>query len=191
MPHSNSTSACRNKDQALLNTEVGVSNLQCMVSETEEKGCDCQMWKSRGDTLMVPESTATTNLWVSVYITTHIFLGSSVAWFCQRCHTLAPTPLGKYMICLRLWRTPVWLSHSEHSPHTLVAFAVSLLPYSTTKQVSPNKWPLLPPHARAEIRHWRETSRGGTKTKAKAWGKLRRVKIQQFVFSQLIWNCVV
>lgn len=33
---------------------------------------------------------------------------------------------------------------------------VSVCLHSTTEQGSPNKWPLLPTHVRAEIRHWKE-----------------------------------
>ena len=35
-------------------------------------------------------------------------------------------------------------------------FAVSLLPRSTTEQVSLNKWSSSPPYVRVDIRHWRD-----------------------------------
>ena len=53
--------------------------------------------------------------------------------------------------------TDVGSNHCQVSPHVPAAFAVSFALHNTTGQVSPNKWLLLYPHVRAEIRHWRET----------------------------------
>ena len=46
--------------------------------------------------------------------------------------------------------------YTVSTPHTCHLFTVSLPSHNTTEQVSPNKWPHLPPCVRAEIRHWRD-----------------------------------
>ena len=57
---------------------------------------------------------------------------------------------------LGLWQTQCGPPPAS-TPHTRQwhLFAVSLPPHNTTKQVSLNKWPHLPPCIRAEIRHGR------------------------------------
>lgn len=53
--------------------------------------------------------------------------------------------------------TPMWSIYCEHTPHISVVFIFMSLPlHNTTEQVSPNKWLLLPPHVRVEIRHRRD-----------------------------------
>ena len=49
-------------------------------------------------------------------------------------------------------------SSTASNPHTRqrYLFAVSLPPHNTSEQVSLNKWPLLPPSVRVEVRHWRD-----------------------------------
>ena len=49
--------------------------------------------------------------------------------------------------------TDVGSNHCQVSPHVPAAFAVSFALHNTTGQVSTNKWLLLYPHVRAEIRH--------------------------------------
>ena len=58
---------------------------------------------------------------------------------------------------LGLWQTQCGPS-TVSNPHTYeqYLFAVSLPPYKTTEQVSLSKWPPLPPHVRAEIRHCKQ-----------------------------------
>ena len=69
--------------------------------------------------------------------------------------TLEPEQCG-YGKYTRPWpvANPVWSIHCEHA-HTCqwYLFAVSLSLHSTVEQVSLNKWLLLPPRVRAEIRH--------------------------------------
>ena len=58
---------------------------------------------------------------------------------------------------LELWQ-PQCGPSTGSTPHTCrwCLLVVSVCLHSTTEQGSLNKWPLLPTHVRAEIRHWRE-----------------------------------
>ena len=55
---------------------------------------------------------------------------------------------------------PLWPGQTQcgpytvSTPHTCHLFTVSLPSHNTTEQVSPNKWPPLPPCVRVEIRYW-------------------------------------
>ena len=72
--------------------------------------------------------------------------------------TLEPEQCGPQSTChLRLWQTNCGPS-TVSTPHTCqrYQFAVSLPLHRTTKQVSLNKWPPLPPCVRAEIRHQKD-----------------------------------
>ena len=78
-----------------------------------------------------------------------------------QCPSGAPWSLSSVNLgstrCLGLWQAQCG-PPTVSNPHTCeqYLFAVSLPPYKTTEQVSLSKWPPLPPHVRAEIRHCKQ-----------------------------------
>ena len=148
--------------------------LPFMAPETERQVCDSWRQKARSCCNLSSRDCICSQAVSGLPVTTHVFLGSWMAQIFQECHRVRSAPCGDtWPTCnYLLWSTqeteqlgpgrctpalavatPMWSSHCKYSPHMTAAFAVSLPLHSTGEQVGPNKWPLLLPRVRAEVRH--------------------------------------
>ena len=177
----------------------GMIQLPFMAPELERQVCDSRRQKARSRCNLSPRDSIWRQAVSGLPVTTHVFLGSWMAQIFQKCHSLRSAPLTQgtpatvpcgalrrlSSLDLEGWKvhspprptpphlavaTPMWSCHCKCSPHMPAAFAVFLPLHSTSEQVGLNKWLLLLPCVRAEVRHWRETCNQRWPT----WAKIRR-----------------
>ena len=115
----------QNKDPALENAEAGQAffGLEPQRQRSRQEDQRPKVGATMGST---PDTSTAAELWAAGG-----FLGAWAAQLCQGCHNPGSPPREKRTACLRLRQTPAGPSHSEHSPLTPAASAVTLPLLST------------------------------------------------------------